>query len=257
MANLQIEQFICGADNYGVLIHDADANLTAAIDTPEAAPIRAKLAEKSWRLTHIFTTHHHGDHVAGHLPLKSETGCRIYGGAKDAARIPGLDVALKDGERFQFGSHHVDVFDTPGHTLGHIGYHLPDAGVAFLGDTLFSLGCGRLLEGSAQDMWRSLQRIMTLPPDTILYCGHEYTSSNAKFALTVEPENEALQRRAAEVAELRAGGAPTLPVRLKAERDANPFLRADSPAIQKRLGLEGRPLDEIFTKLREMKDGFR
>ncbi len=257
MAKLEIEQFICGADNYGVLIHDAEANVTATIDTPEAAPIRAKLAEKGWRLTHILTTHHHGDHVAGHLPLKAETGCLIYGGVKDTGRIPGLDIAIKDGERFRFGSFQIEVFDTPGHTLGHIAYYMPETGVAFLGDTLFSLGCGRLLEGSARDMWGSLQRIMTLPPETFLYCGHEYTLANARFALTVEPENEALQKRAAEVAHLRAAGAPALPVRLDAERSANPFLRPDSPFIQKRLSLTGRPLDEIFGKLRELKDGFR
>lgn len=256
MAKLQIEQFICRGDNYGVLIHDEAAGVTAAIDTPEAAPIRAKLAEKGWRLTHILTTHHHGDHVAGHLDLKAETGCKILGGGKDAARIPGLDTALDDGASFMFGSFEVNVFDTPGHTLGHIGYHIPGAGVAFLGDTLFSLGCGRLLEGTADDMWASLQKIQTLPADTLIYCGHEYTVANAKFALSVEPENAALQARAREVERLRKDGAATLPVRLSDEQDTNPFLRPQSEHIQTRLGMAGLPYNEIFAKLRKMKDSY-
>lgn len=257
MSGLEIEQFKCGADNYGVLIHDPESGMTATIDTPDPAPIRAKLAEKGWRLTHILTTHHHGDHVAGHAELKAETGCAVLGGEKDSGRIPHLEKPLSDGDEFDFGMFAVNVFDTPGHTLGHIAYHIPRAGVAFVGDTLFSLGCGRLLEGSANDMWSSLQKIMTLPPDTLIYCGHEYTLANAKFALTVEPENEALQRRAAEVTRLRAHGAPTLPVKLSDEMAANPFLRPDSPDIQKRLEMTGRPLKEIFSKLRSMKDGFR
>lgn len=257
MPDLEIEQFMCGADNYGVLIHDASANLTAAVDTPDADPIRANLQAKGWRLTHIFTTHHHGDHVAGHLSLKAETGCTIVGGAKDAGRIPGLDTTLDDGESFQFGAFQVDVFDTPGHTLGHIGYYVPQAGVAFLGDTLFSLGCGRLLEGSADDMWGSLQKIMMLPPETLIYCGHEYTLANAKFALSVEPENEALRQRATAVTQLRGKSEPTLPVKLSDERATNPFLRPDSPDIQNRLGMTGRPHQEIFGKLRSMKDSFR
>lgn len=256
MTGLMVEQFICRADNYAVLIHDPATGATAAIDTPDPAPIREKLAEKGWRLTHIFTTHHHGDHVAGHIELKEEFGCAILGGVKDKGRIPGLDTALHDGARFVFGDFEVSVFDTPGHTLGHIGYYIPRAETVFLGDTLFSLGCGRLLEGGAQDMWNSLQKIMTLPPETVIYCGHEYTESNARFALTLEPENQALQARAAEVARLRANGAPTLPVRLRDEKETNPFLRPYSESIQKRLGMSGRAFADVFAEMRRKKDGF-
>jgi hydroxyacylglutathione hydrolase len=256
MAGLEIHQFLCRQDNFGVLIHDSAHGLTASIDTPEAAPIRAALKEKGWRLTHIFTTHHHGDHTAGHEELKAETGCQIIGPEKEKANIPGLDVAVKGGQTFTFGGQTVHVLDTPGHTLGHITYHLPEAGVAFVGDTLFSLGCGRLLEGSAEMMWASLQKLMALPPATRIYCGHEYTKSNAAFAVTVEPGNAALQKRAKEVEALRASNQVTLPVSLSDELAQNPFLRPDSREIQEKLGLVGQPLATIFAEIRRLKDRF-
>ena len=256
MAALQIHQFLCRQDNFGVLIHDDASGETAAIDAPDAAPIRAALAEKGWRLTHIFTTHHHGDHTAGHAELKAETGCRILGPRKEAASIPGLDDAVAGGETFTFGGQSVEVLDTPGHTLGHVSYHLPQAGVVFVGDTLFSLGCGRLLEGDAEMMWDSLQKLMALPRHTRIYCGHEYTNSNAAFALTIEPGNAALKRRAKEVEDLRAKGELTLPVTLEAELAQNPFLRPDSAEIQQRLGRVGQPLATIFADIRHRKDGF-
>jgi hydroxyacylglutathione hydrolase len=256
MAGLEIHQFLCRQDNFGVLIHDSAHGLTASIDTPEAAPIRAALKEKGWRLTHIFTTHHHGDHTAGHEELKAETGCQIIGPEKEKASIPGLDVAVKGGQTFTFGGQTVHVLDTPGHTLGHITYHLPEAGVAFVGDTLFSLGCGRLLEGSAEMMWASLQKLMALPPATRIYCGHEYTKSNAAFALTVEPGNAALQKRAKEVEALRSRNQVTLPVSLSDELAQNPFLRPDSREIQEKLGLVGQPLATIFAEIRRLKDRF-
>ena len=256
MASLEIHQFLCRQDNFGVLIHDSAHGLTAAIDTPETAPIRAALAVKGWRLTHILTTHHHGDHTAGHEELKAETGCQIIGPEKEKANIPGLDVAVKGGETFTFGGQTVHVLDTPGHTLGHISFHLPEAGVAFVGDTLFSLGCGRLLEGSADMMWASLQRLMALPPATGIYCGHEYTKSNAAFALTVEPGNAALQKRARKVDALRANNQVTVPVILADELAQNPFLRPDSPEIQGKLGLVGQPLATIFAEIRRLKDRF-
>lgn len=256
MAGLEIHQFLCRQDNFGVLIHDAAHGVTAAIDTPDPAPIRAALSERGWRLTHILTTHHHGDHTAGHAALKAETGCHIIGPRKEAAGIPGIDAQVAEGDAFTFGDYAVQVIETPGHTLGHVTYVLPGAEVAFVGDTLFSLGCGRLLEGTADMMWASLQKLMALPPQTRIYCGHEYTLSNARFALTIEPGNAALQKRAQEVEALRANGAFTLPVTLGDEMAQNPFLRPHSSEIMERLGLVGQPLATIFAEIRRRKDRF-
>ena len=165
MAKLDVHQFPCLSDNYGVLIRDAEHNLTAAIDAPDAPAVEAALGARGWKLTHILTTHHHGDHTAGNLPLKRSSGCTIIGPRTEAAKIPGLDRAVGDGDRFAFGAHEVRVLDTPGHTAGHISYWLPDDGLAFVGDTLFAMGCGRVIEGSAQMMWQSLQKLMALPPE--------------------------------------------------------------------------------------------
>jgi hydroxyacylglutathione hydrolase len=254
MAKLEIHQFPCLSDNYGVLIRDADRDVTAAIDAPDARAVAAALKEKGWRLTHILTTHHHGDHTAGNLPLKAETGCVIIGPRAEAAKIPGLDKSVGQGDTFSFGAHEVQVFDTPGHTAGHISYWLPADGVAFVGDTLFAIGCGRVIEGNAQMMWQSLQKLMALPKETAVYCGHEYTQANAKFALTIEPENEALQKRAKAVDQLRAAGKPTLPTSIGVELETNPFLRPHVAAIQKRLGLQGKPEWQIFGEIRERKN---
>lgn len=254
MLKLEIHQFPCLSDNYGVLIHDGDANVTAAIDAPEAEAVRKALALKGWTLTHILTTHHHADHTGGNLALKKATGCTIVGAAMDAGRIPGIDVQVKEGDEVKFGNFTAKVFETPGHTTGHISYWFPQAKVAFVADTIFSLGCGRLIEGDARMMWDSLSKLMALPPETTLYCGHEYTQANARFALTIEPGNEALQKRAKEVDELRAAGKPTLPTTLAAELAANPFLRPSSPEIQQRLGMKGRELWEIFGEIRKRKD---
>jgi hydroxyacylglutathione hydrolase len=256
MAALEIRQFLCRQDNFGVLIHDTANAVTAAIDAPETEPIRAVLAETGWRLTHIFTTHHHGDHTAGHEALKAETGCHIFGPAKEAASIPGIDSTVAEGDSFSFGDYVVRVIETPGHTLGHVTYWLPEAKVAFVGDTLFSLGCGRLLEGDAAMMWNSLQKLRKLPPETSIYCGHEYTKSNAAFALTIDPGNAALQKRAKEVDELRTHNQFTLPVTLGDELAQNPFLRPDSVEIQEKLGRVGQPLATIFADIRQRKDRF-
>lgn len=256
MSNLQIHQFLCGSDNFGVLIHDPQAGVTAAIDAPETGAIRRALTDKGWTLTHILTTHHHGDHTAGHRELKAETGCNIVGAEKDVQRIPGLDITVREGDIYPFGSFEVRILETPGHTLGHVSYWLPGAGVLFTGDTLFSLGCGRLFEGTATDMWASLQKIMQLPPETAVYCGHEYTLSNAAFALTVEPGNAMLQQRAQEVRELRRKGEFTLPTTLALEMATNPFLRPDSPEIQERIGMSGYPLEEVWAQIRRRKDHF-
>jgi hydroxyacylglutathione hydrolase len=256
MATLQVHQFPTRSDNYGVLVHDAATGATAAIDAPDGEELLAALHKTGWKLTHILTTHHHHDHTAGNVAVKRATGCTIIGPAKEAASIPGIDITVSEGDTIEIGGAKARVIETPGHTRGHISYHFPDDNLVFVGDTLFSVGCGRLLEGDAKTMWVSLQKLAALPPATKLYCGHEYTNANCRFALTVEPENTALQKRAAEVATLAEKGEPALPTTIRQELDTNPFLRPDSPAIQKRLGMEGRPLPEIFGEIRRRKDRF-
>lgn len=254
MAKLEIHQFMCLSDNYGVLVHDAASGLTASIDAPEPNAVRKALADMGWKLTHILVTHHHGDHTAGVMPLKSETGCHVIGPRAEAGKINGLDKTVGEGDSITFSGREVNVFDTPGHTAGHITYWLPSESTAFVGDTLFAMGCGRIIEGNAEMMWTSLQKIAALPPATELYCGHEYTLSNAKFALTIEPENEALRKRATEVEKLRAANQFTLPTRVDLELETNPFLRPHVPAIRKRLALEKAPDWQVFGEIRERKN---
>lgn len=256
MANLEIEMFPCLSDNYGFLVHDDEAGVTAAIDTPEVGPILEALEARGWQLTHILNTHHHHDHAGGNRALKERTGCTIVGPGRDASRIPGIDVRVAEGDRYMLGPHAVDVLETPGHTTGHIVYHLPDDGVAFVGDTLFALGCGRLFEGSPDQMWSSLQKILALPDDTRLYCAHEYTAANAKFALTVEPGNAELVERAGEIEKLRAAGRPTIPTTVALERATNPFLRPTSDNLRATLGLAAAGDIEVFARTRELKDAF-
>jgi hydroxyacylglutathione hydrolase len=256
MSPLEIHMFPCLADNYGYLLHDADGGVTAAVDTPDATAILAQLEAKGWRLTHILNTHHHADHAGGNLELKARTGCTIVGPRADAARIPGIDVAVGEGDVVDLGGHRATVFDTPGHTRGHIVYYFADAHAAFVGDTLFALGCGRLFEGSPGQMWSSLQKILRWPDDTRLYCAHEYTQGNARFALTVEPGNELLKQRAEAIAKRRAAKLPTVPSTLAEERATNPFLRPTSHDLQKTIGLDGAPLVEVFAKTRALKDAF-
>ena len=256
MSSLEIHMFPCLADNYGYLLHDADAEATAAVDTPDAAANLRDLDAKGWKLTHIFNTHHHADHAGGNLALKRETGCTIVGPRADAARIPGIDEAVGDGDVVALGAHRAEVYDTPGHTRGHIVYFFRDDQAAFVGDTLFAIGCGRLFEGTPAQMWSSLAKILRWPDATRLYCGHEYTQANARFALSVEPENEALVERAAEVTRLRELGRPTIPTTLAAERATNPFLRAASRELRESLGLPDATDVEVFAKTRALKDAF-
>jgi hydroxyacylglutathione hydrolase len=256
MSELSIHMFSCLADNYGYLLHDPESGATAAVDTPDAEEIARQLDSKGWRLTHIFNTHHHADHAGGNLVLKRRTGCTIVGPRADAARIPGIDVAVAEGDVVELGNHRATVFDTPGHTRGHIVYYFAEARAAFVGDTLFALGCGRLFEGTPSEMWSSLQKILQWPDDTRLYCAHEYTQSNARFALSVEPQNAALRARAADVARLRAEGAWTVPSTLGQERATNPFLRAQSTDLRATIGLGAAPDVEVFAKTRALKDAF-
>jgi len=256
MSALAIHMFPCLTDNYGYLLRDEDSGATAAVDTPDAAEILAQLAGKGWRLTHIFNTHHHADHAGGNLALKRETGCTIVGPRADAARIPGIDVAVGEGDTVTLGGHRAAVFDTPGHTRGHIVYHFAEARAAFVGDTLFALGCGRLFEGTPAQMWSSLQKILSWPDDTRLYCAHEYTQSNARFALTVEPHNGVLRARAEAVAKLRAAGRSTVPSTLAEERATNPFLRPQSRDLRATIELPSAADVDVFAKTRALKDAF-
>lgn len=256
MAEIKIEQFPCREDNFGVLVHDPKTGATASIDAPEEAPIVDVLESKGWGLNHIFVTHHHFDHVEAIPALKERYGANVFGPASEAGKIPGIDETLSDGDRFHFGDLRVEVIETPGHTLGHICYYMPEAGVLFAADTLFALGCGRLLEGTAEQMHASLQRLAALPDDTIVYCGHEYTASNAAFAVTVDPQNAALERRAEEVARLRDAGMATLPTTIGLEKATNPFLRPADAGIRAHLGMAEASDAEVFTEIRRRKDSF-
>ena len=253
---LEVVQIPCLSDNYGYLLHDAATGQTAAIDTPEVGPINAALETRGWQLTHILNTHHHFDHAGGNEALKQQWGCTIVGAAVDAARIPGIDVRVADGETFTFGSSEALVLEVPGHTTGHIAYYFAEDGITFVGDTLFALGCGRLFEGSPQDMWASLNKLMALPEATLVYCAHEYTQANANFALSVEPDNAALVARAEEIAQLRKQGKPTVPTNIGLEKATNPFLRPTSKDLQRTVGLLGSDAVAVFAETRRRKDNF-
>jgi hydroxyacylglutathione hydrolase len=257
MSQLEFYQFICRSDNYGVLIHDTSTGQTASIDAPDGAEIGRQLKKRGWRLTHILTTHHHGDHVEGNTALRAEYGCEIIGPASEADRIPDMTRSVSGGDSFNWAGHDVHVLACPGHTKGHIAYHIPSAQVILAGDTLFSLGCGRVFEGSMNEMFGAVSQFASLPPETRLYCGHEYTQSNARFALSVEPGNENLRQRAAEVDQLRASGRMTCPTTIGLELRTNPFLRTGSAEIRQILGLAQAADVEVFTELRRRKDVFR
>ncbi len=255
-ATIEVHQFLCLDDNYGYLVHDELSGLTAAIDTPEAKPILAALANKGWTLDLILNTHHHADHAGGNLELKERTGCSIVGSRADAARIPGIDREVGEGDSVTLGDHRFEVHDTPGHTSGHIVYHAPGDGIAFVGDTLFALGCGRLFEGTPAQMWQSLQKILRWPGQTRIYCAHEYTQANARFAITVEPDNPDLAERCVAIDTARSRGEPTVPSMLDLEKRTNPFLRPHSSKLQQTVGLTGASEVAVFTRIRELKDSF-
>jgi hydroxyacylglutathione hydrolase len=252
----QTHLFPCLQDNYGVLLHDPDSGATAAIDAPEAAPVEAALTEMGWRLTDILVTHHHADHTGGIAELKARHRCRVVAPHGEAAKIPLVDETVRENDKVRVGSLEARVIETPGHTAGHISYVFPADKLAFVGDTLFSIGCGRVIEGTPEMMWQSLLKLRALPDDTRIFCGHEYTQANIRFAKTIEPANAALSAREKKVEMLRAVRQPTIPSTLGEEKAANPFLRADLPEVAKSVGLSGAPAWQVFAEMRERKNKF-
>lgn len=246
----------CLSDNYAFLLRDKDSGSVALIDVPEAAPVASKLNELGWTLTDIWLTHHHPDHIQGVPALIADHPARIYGAKADEHRLPTLDHALADGDSFKFGAHDVQVMDVSGHTLGHIAFYMPAAETVFTADSLMALGCGRLFEGTASQMWTSMQRLMKLPQNTTVCSGHEYTQSNAKFALTVDPDNAALISRSREIDQARRNSEPTVPSTLSLELQTNPFLRPADPGIRAQLGMENATDTEVFAEIRARKDSF-
>jgi hydroxyacylglutathione hydrolase len=250
----QTHLFLCLKDNYGVLLHDPAQGTTAAIDAPEAAPIEAALKATGWRLTDILVTHHHADHTQGIAELKQKHRCRVVAPHGEAAKIPLVDETVRENDKVRVGSLEGRVLETPGHTAGHISYVFGADKLAFVGDTLFSIGCGRVIEGTPEMMWQSLLKLRALPDDTRIYCGHEYTQANIRFAKTIEPANAVLGARAQEVDKLVAAHKPTIPSTMGAEKAANPFLRADMAEVAKSVGLSGQPSWKVFAEIRERKN---
>lgn len=252
----EIRLFRCRSDNYGVLLHDPDSGATAAIDAPEAAPIETALKATGWKLTDILVTHHHADHTDGIKALKERYKCRVVAPAAEASQIPAVDETVREGDKVSVGTLSANVIETPGHTSGHIAYWFHADQLAFVGDTLFSIGCGRVIEGTPEQMWRSLVKLRDLPDNTEIYCGHEYTAANIKFARTIEPDNKALAAREAEVKGLISRNEATIPVTIGDEKRANPFLRADLAEVAKGIGMAGKPAAQVFAEIRERKNKF-
>jgi len=252
--SLEIHQFPCLDDNYGFLLHDPVSGETTCIDTPDADAYLAAAKAKGWRITQIWNTHWHPDHAGGNAAIKLATGCTITAPTVEASKIAEVDWTVAQGDEVKLGAYTAKVIDVGGHTLGHIAYHLPEAGIAFVGDALLALGCGRMFEGTAPQFWASLSRLKALPPQTTLYCAHEYTASNARFALHADPDNAALADYGREITEKRARHQPTVPFDLARELATNPFLRADDKALQKRWG--GGDAVATFAALREAKNSF-
>ena len=244
----------CLRDNYAFLVHDPATGATALIDAPEATPIAAAIAQRGWRLTDILLTHHHDDHVDGLASLRGNA--RVIGAKADAHRLPPLDLAVAEGDMLHICGQTTHVIDVSGHTIGHIAFHMPEAGLAFTGDSLMAMGCGRLFEGTPAQMWASLQKLRALPGKTLVCSGHEYTESNARFAASLDPDNPDLTLRVEAIKKARAAGQPTVPSGLDDERLTNPFLRADDAQLKVHLGLQDLPDEEVFAQIRASKDKF-
>lgn len=254
--SVEIVTVPCRSDNYAYLLHDEESGRTALVDAPEAEPLIRALDDRGWTLDELWITHHHADHVEGTEALRDKYGCKVLGAEADEKRLPKLDGTLSDGSTFDFAGHDVEVMDVSGHTVGHIAFHIPDLGAAFTADSLMALGCGRVFEGTMEQMWTSLSKLAALPAETMIYSGHEYTMNNGRFAETIEPENEALISRVAAVAEARDRGEPTVPSRLAVELDTNPFLRANRPELKAAIGMDNAADADVFAEVRRRKDAF-
>jgi hydroxyacylglutathione hydrolase len=251
---LHVELIPCLTDNYAYLLYDPGDQLCAVVDPSEAAPVKQALEARGLRLTHILNTHHHFDHTGGNIPLKHEFGALVVGPEKDRERIPALDIGVSESSPWQFGSYTAHILEIPAHTRAHIAFVFEEDSIAFTGDTLFAMGCGRLFEGTPEMMWTSLSKLMRLPDETRIYCGHEYTLSNGRFAMTLEPGNPALGDRMREVEERRAHAQPTIPSTLSLEKETNPFLRPSSAEIRRTLGMENADDVAVFAEIRRRKD---
>lgn len=246
----------CLDDNYAYILRCTETGATAVVDVPDAAPIQKELDSRGWNLDQILITHHHDDHIAGVDQLRKKTGATVLGGKDDVHRLPKLDSAVGEGDAFTVGNHSADVIDVSGHTNGHIAFLFQEAKAAFSADSLMALGCGRIFEGTQPQFWESLSKFKKLDPETLIYSGHEYTASNAKFALTIEPDNAALQARAADITAKRAKGEFTVPASLQLELETNPFLRADLPQVKSAIGMPNATDAEAFGEIRTRKDNF-
>jgi len=253
---MEIVQLPVLDDNYIYLIHEPETGETVVVDPALALPVLDTLGNRGWRLKYILNTHQHWDHVGGNLEIKAATGCQIIASEFDRNRIPGIDIAVAEGDTIELGKHKAQVIFTPGHTSGHVAYHFADDELLFCGDTLFVMGCGRLFEGNAEQLWHSLQKLKCLPEATRIYCTHEYTQNNGRFALNLEPDNQALQLKMAAVDQLRAKQHPTVPSTIGEELATNPFFREDSLSLQQTIKMAGRKPIDVFTEIRKLKDRF-
>lgn len=253
---LTIRTIPCLSDNYVYLLHDPTSGATGVVDVPDGEVVKTALATEGWTLDQIFLTHHHWDHIDGVPTLDPKGETPIMGAASDAKRLPTLSAGVTEGDKLEFAGEPVEIFDVPGHTIGHIAYYFPRSKALFSGDSLMVMGCGRLFEGTPAQMWDSLAKLMALPDDTLVFSGHEYTASNAKFALSVDPDNKALVERMTQISEIRARGGNTMEATLALEKATNPFLRASHPEMKAQFNMDNAPDAEVFAELRKRKDNF-
>eukprot|EP00210_Caulerpa_lentillifera_P000071 g67.t1 len=239
---LEVHRVPCLKDNYAWLLHEPISKLTAVVDPSESSPVITALEQNGYGLDYVLNTHHHWDHTGGNLELKKKYNCTVVGAVADRHRIPGIDIELKEGDQWKFGNLNMSVFETPGHTSGHISLYFPEASSVFTGDTLFMMGCGRLFEGTADQMWMSLSKLKRLPSDTKVFCGHEYTQANARFAVAHDPSNAAINERKNTIDDMRQKGEPTVPGTMEQELATNPFLLVDNA--------------QQFAAVRKAKDNF-
>ena len=256
MSHLKVHLIKCLSDNYSYIIFNPISKMAIIIDPAEASPLIDAITELNLNLEYILITHHHQDHVDGNIELKNKFNCKIVGFADDANRIPGIDIIIKDKEIFNFEDEEIQLNFSPGHTSGHVFFYFKKNKLAFVGDVVFTLGCGRIFEGTAKDMYQSVKKIKSLPDEVKIFCGHEYTESNLKFCLAYDQDNGDLTKRATKIKSLRSKGLPTVPTTILDEKQTNIFFRCNDKAISQKLGLEGHSEEKVFKKLRELKDNF-